>query len=294
MPDMIKATLLATFAGLGLLLAFAWLRAVRSAGAGIRPSPIQLAIGFLTDFLDTLGIGSFATTTTALRATRAIDDRLIPGTLNVGHALPTIAQALIYVTIVKVEMTTLVVMIAASVLGGYLGSGVVARLSRRRVQIAMGVALAVAASIMSCSALGLLPAGGVALGLPAALLVVGALGNFALGALMTAGIGLYGPCMILVSMLGMDPRAAFPIMMGSCASLMPAASARFIAERAVDHRAALGLTLGGIPGVLIAAWLVKSLPLDAVRWLVIVAAAYTAATLLHAARNAAPEPAATR
>lgn len=287
MPHMIKAALLASFAGLGLLLALAWLRAISSAAvSSIRPSPLQLAIGFATDFLDTLGIGSFATTTTALRATRAIDDRLIPGTLNVGHALPTTAQALIYVTIVKVEMTTLLVMIAASVLGGYLGSGVVARLSRRRVQIAMGVALAVAASIMGCSALGLLPAGGVALGLPAALLVVGALGNFMLGALMTAGIGLYGPCMILVSVLGMDPRAAFPIMMGSCASLMPAASARFIAERAVDHRAALGLTLGGIPGVLIAAWLVKSLPLEAVRWLVIVAAAYTSATLLHAARGA--------
>lgn len=291
---MIKAALLATFAGLGLFLALAWLRAVRGSQASIRPSPLQLAIGFATDFLDTLGIGSFATTTSALRASRAIDDRLIPGTLNVGHALPTTAQALIYVTIVKVEMTTLVVMIAASVLGGYLGSGVVARLSRRRVQIAMGVALAVAASIMSCSALGVLPAGGVALGLPAGLLLAGALGNFALGALMTAGIGLYGPCMILVSVLGMDPRAAFPIMMGSCASLMPAASARFIAQRAVDHRAALGLTLGGIPGVLIAAWLVKSLPLEAVRWLVIVAAAYTALTLLSAARRAAPEAAAPR
>lgn len=277
---MLKAALLAVFAVLGFLLALIWRR---HRAQTTQPSPLLLSIGFLTDFLDTLGIGSFATTTTAFRATRAVDDRLIPGTLNVGHALPTIAQALIYVTIIEVEMATLIAMIAASVLGGYLGSGFVARMARPRVQAVMGVALAIAAGIMACSALGVLPAGGEAFGLSGGLLAVAVLGNFALGALMTAGIGLYAPCMILVSLLGMSPSAAFPIMMGSCACLMPAASVRFIERGAFDQRAALGLALGGVPGVLIAAWLVKSLPLDAVRWLVIAAASYTAATLIRAA-----------
>ena len=94
-------------------------------------------------------------------------------------------------------------------------------------------------------------------------------GNFLLGALMTLGIGLYAPCMILVSLLGMNPTAAFPIMMGSCAFLMPVGSLRFIRERGYSLRNALGLAIGGLPGVLVAAYIVKSLNLDIVRWLVI-------------------------
>ena len=114
-------------------------------------------------------------------------------------------------------------------------------------------------------------------------LAIGVIGNFFLGALMTLGIGLYAPCMILVSLLGMDPHAAFPIMMGSCAFLMPVGGIRFVRTGRYHLKAALGLTLGGIPGVLIAAFLVKSLPLDAVRWLVVIVVIYTASILLRSA-----------
>ena len=82
-----------------------------------------------------------------------------------------------------------------------------------------------------------------------------------LGALMTLGIGMYGPCMILISLLGMNPKAAFPIMMGSCAFLMPVGSARFIREKRYNLKSALGLTIGGIPGVLIAAYIVREMSL---------------------------------
>ena len=89
--------------------------------------------------------------------------------------------------------------------------------------------------------------------------------------------------MILVSMLGMNPVAAFPIMMGSCAFLMPVASLRFIRFDAFSMRAALGLTLGGIPGVLIAAYIVKSMSLATVRWLVVVVVIYAAVVMLRSA-----------
>ena len=104
-----------------------------------------------------------------------------------------------------------------------------------------------------------------------------------LGALMTLGIGLYAPCMILVSLLGMKRTAAFPIMMGSCAFLMPVGSLRFIRERAYSLRNALGLAIGGVPGVLIVADIVRSLNIRTVRWLVIVVVLYTAVTMLIAA-----------
>ena len=139
--------------------------------------------------------------------------------------------------------------------------------------------------LMGLTAAHAMPGGGTALGLDGTRLIVGCVINFMLGALMTLGIGLYAPCMIMVSLLGMDPTAAFPIMMGSCAFLMPTASMRFIRRDKYDLRAALGLALGGIPAVLIAAFIVRSLPLDYVRWLVVAVVVYTAAVLLRSARR---------
>ena len=247
------------------------------------PTALHLAIGFITNFFDTLGIGSFATTTSMFRLRKVVPDRLIPGTLNVGHTAPTVVQAFIYISIIAADMTTLVAMIAAAVAGAWLGAGVVAGWSRRKVQIGMGAALLVAASLMLATQLQLFPAGGETIGVEGGRLGVGVGGNFALGALMTLGIGLYAPCMILVSLLGMSPKVAFPIMMGSCAFLMPVGSLRFIRKDAYSLRPALGLAIGGVPGVLLAAFIVKSLPLVAVRWLVIVVVVYTALAMLRSA-----------
>ncbi len=244
---------------------------------------IRALIGFVTNFLDTLGIGSFATTTSTFKFLRGVKDEAIPGTLNVGHAIPTAVEALIFIAIVTVDMRTLFAMIAAAVLGAWLGAGIVSRWPRRTVQIGMGFALICAAGLFLMKQLNLFPVGGESLSLEGTRLVIGVIGNFALGALMTLGIGLYAPCMILVSLLAMDPKAAFPIMMGSCAFLMPAGSVRFIKSGRYDWKAAIGLTIGGVPGVLIAAYIVKSLPLKYVIWLVIVVVLYTAAMMLRSA-----------
>jgi len=249
-----------------------------------RPNWKTAVVGFITAFFDTLGIGSFATTTSLFRQFKLVDDGLLPGTLNVGITLPTVVQAFIYTRLIPVDPKTLILLIGASVVGAWLGAGVVSKWPKRRIQIGMGVALLIAATIFLGGLLNFLPAGGDALALTGAKLALGLVGNFVLGALMTLGIGLYGPCMILVSLLGLTPAAAFPIMMGSCAFLMPVASARFVKSSRFDLRAALGLAIGSIPAVLIAALLVVSLPLDYVKWLVIIVVTYTAITLLRAAR----------
>ena len=252
------------------------------------PTFEQSATGFLTNFFDTLGIGSFATTTTIFRLRNMVPDEQIPGTLNVGHTPPTVTQALIYIALlggIVVEMRTLVLMIGAAVAGAWLGAGVVAGLPRRKIQIGMGFALFVAALLMLRTQLAAGPADVGTSGVTGAKLAIALTGNFVLGALMTLGIGLYAPCMILVSMLGMNPVAAFPIMMGSCAFLMPIGSIQFINKRSYNLKAALGLAFGGVPAVLMAAYIVKSLPLDYVRWLVILVVLYTAAALLRAART---------
>jgi uncharacterized membrane protein YfcA len=277
----IIAVIYAWILGRALLVAR---RATHSAAA-VRPTVAGTATGFVTNFFDTLGIGSFATTTSIFRQWRIVPDEIIPGTLNVGHTIPAILQAFIFIRIVPVDGRTLALMIAAAVIGAWLGAGVVAGLPRRQVQIGMGVALFGAAIIMSMTLLGLVPGGGSALSLSGPRLIAAVAGNFLLGALMTLGIGLYAPCMILVSLLGMNPTAAFPIMMGSCAFLMPVASVRFIRSGSYSKRISLGLLLGGIPAVLIAAFIVKSLPLTAVRFLVVVVVLYTSASLIRAARR---------
>jgi uncharacterized membrane protein YfcA len=258
-----------------------------------RASWWRLGIGFITDFLDTLGIGSFATTTTLFRLRKLVADENIPGTLNVGHALPTVVQALIYITIVEVDFTTLTLLIVAAIGGSWIGAEIVAGLPRRTIQRGMGIALLVAAVLMILTALNRFPGGGTELGLTNGKLIAGVGINFALGALMTLGIGLYAPCMIMVSLLGMNPTAAFPIMMGSCAFLMPIAGSQFIRKEKYDLRASMGLAIGGIPGVLIAALIVGSLPLNWVRWLVVVVVVYAAISLLRSSarrHQAQPSP----
>ena len=278
------AILLGALVAGGLLLAIRWRSAAREASQSGPAAPTipQLLIGFGTNFFDTLGIGSFATTTTVFRLFGLVPDELIPGTMMVGHTLPVVTQALFFITVVRVNPWQLTLLIATCVAGAWIGAGVVASLQRRAVQLGMGSALSVAAAFMLIGLAGWLPAGGTAAGLtPQAFAFALAL-NFLFGMLLNLGIGNYAPSLVLFSVLGMDPLAAFPIMMGSGAFAASAAGVRFVSAGRLHWRAALGLTLGGIPGVIVAAWLVRSLPLEVLRWLVVAVVAYASATLLRA------------
>lgn len=265
--------------------AIIWARSLSRRRQWVWPTLFQSLVGFVTDFLDTLGIGSFALTTALYRPLKIVQDHLIPGTLNVGHTLPTIAQAFIFIAIVKVDTLTLWLLIAASVVGAWFGARVVSRLPRAAVQAGMGIALLIAAVLIMLGIFDRLPTGGSALELTGSRLAIAVVCNVVFGALMTIGVGAYAPIMVMVSLLGMDPKAAFPIMMGSCAFLMPAASAQFIANQRYHVRAALGLTLLGVPAVFLAAPLVSSLSVKSLNWLVLFVVIYNALMMLRAARQ---------
>ncbi len=284
-----KTILLAGMILTGLVYLVFWFttvqrqRAARADATALTPVPATLGISFVANFFDTLGIGSYATTTSMFRFWKVVRDEKIPGTLNVGYVLPTVVQAVIYITIVEVEFVTLVAIIAAAAAGAWLGAGIVAGLPRRQVQIGMGFALLGAASLMLLSLTGIGPEPGLALGVSGVKLGIAIVISAFLGALMMLGIGYYAPCLIMISLLGMNPTAAFPIMMGACAFLMPVGSLQFIRKERYDLRAAIGLMLGGPLAVLIAAFIVKSLPLDYVRWGVVVVVIYTAVGMLQSA-----------
>ncbi len=243
-------------------------------------------IGFVVNFFDVLGIGAFAPQTALLKFTRQTEDRVLPGTLNVANTIPVLIQALIFIQIVEVESVTLVSMLLAAMVGAVLGAGIVSRLAVKKIQITMGVALLVTAFFMLAGQMNWIQGGGEAIALSGWKLAIAVSVNFLLGSLMTVGIGLYAPCMALVYALGMSPLVAFPIMMGSCAFLMPPASAKFIREKAYNRKAAVAMAIPGAIAVLIAALVVKSLPLDALRWVVIVVILYTAAVMFRSARQA--------
>lgn len=266
-----------------LIVVIRGLRARAAAGDKIKSPAGIWVVSAIANFFDTLGIGSYATTTSMFRQWKLVRDERIPGTLNVGYVLPTVIQAFIYTTIVPVDPMTLITMIAASVLGAWLGAGVVSSWPRRTVQIGMGVCLIGAAIIFTLQVANKIPGGGTLVGLTGGKLAFALVGNFILGALMTLGIGLYGPCMILISLLGMDPKVAFPIMMGSCAFLMPMASIRFVRTGGFDPKAIIGMMIAGLPAVLIAAFIVKTMPLNPMRVLVVIVVTYTAINLLRAA-----------
>ena len=249
------------------------------------PSPEALALGFVTNFFDTLGIGSFAPTMAWFRFRRLVADRLIPPTMLVGHALPTMAQAVIYLILlgVLVDPILLVGCALALLAGGLVGAPLVARAKVWVVQLVVGIALVVAAILYALTNLHLIPGGGAAATLPAALLVTAIAGNFVLGVLLNFGIGHYAPTLVMLSLMGMDPRLSFPIMTFGGALTIAGAGVRHISIGDVDLRIAVGIAVGGIPAVLIAAFVVKSMPLEVLRWLVTVLVLYAAVSVLRAA-----------
>ncbi len=280
-------------AGLALVVVWfvaAWVQSARRGHPHGTPSALQLAIGAVTLFFDTLGIGNYAPTTAIFRFLRMVRDEWIPGTLNVGSSVPVAVEAFAFVTAIAVDPLTLALMVPVGALGGYVGAGIVARLPRRQIQIGMALALVAGAMFMTLTNLGWIPGGGDAIGFSGTTLVVAVLLNFVFCAFNALGIGSYAPSLIAFSLLGMSPRSAFPVMMGSAAYGLPLAGIKFARTDRFDGRAALGIALGGIPGVLVAAFVVKSLPLVAIRWLVVVVVLYAGLSLLRSSLSATREP----
>lgn len=238
-------------------------------------------IGFVVNFFDVLGIGAFAPQTALLKFTKQTPDRLIPGTMNVANTIPVLIQAIVFIQIIEVDPITMVVMFATATLGAIVGAGFVSKLPENKIRLIMGIALLITAGFMFANKMSWIQGQGNAIGLHGWKLFVAAVINCILGAIMTVGVGLYAPCMAMVFMLGLSPLVAFPIMMGSCAFLMPPASFKFIKAGAYHRKAALSMALAGIVAVLIAAFIVKSLPLDTLRWIVIAIVLYTSFTMFH-------------
>ena len=250
-----------------------------------KPSAEGMVLGAITNFFDTLGIGSFAPTMAWFKFRKLVPDRLIPSTLLVGHSLPSIAQAFIFLILLGllVDPVLIVGCGIALMLGGLVGAPLVARTKVWRIQLIVAVALLIAAIIYTLSNLDLMPAGGTARSLPLGLTILAIAANFVMGILLNFGIGHYAPSLVMLSLMGLDPRLAFPIMATGGALTIAGAGTRHVLIGHVDLRVALGIMIGGIPAVFAAAFIVKEMPLEALRWLVAAVVLYAAGLMLHSA-----------
>lgn len=251
---------------------------------GKKHAIITAIIGFVANFLDTLGIGSFAPSSAAFKMTKSVDDVLVPGTLNVGDTVPVCVEAFLFFGFVEMDVLTLVLMLVASVLGSALMANVVSKFDRKKVRYALFVGLFLLATSVLMKVMNWGPFGtvGTAMSLRGIKLVIAVVGNFVFGALMSIGVGLYAPCMAMVLALGMDAGCAFPAMMGSCAYLMAFGNGpKFIAEGKYDMFASWMQAIFGACGVFVAYLFVESLSLNTLTKVIVVIVYFTAFLYLH-------------
>jgi hypothetical protein len=250
-----------------------------------RPNVEALGLGAVVNFFDTLGIGSFAPTTAWLKFRRLVPDRLIPPTMVVGLTPPAMAQSIIFLILLGVLVDPLLLFgcATATLAGGIVGAPLVARARVWIVQLTVAIGLALAATAYAMTSLQLFPGGGVATGLPLSLTLVAIAASYGFGILANFGVGNYAPTLVMLSLMGMDPRLCFPIMATGGSLMGAGASVRHISIGQIDLRIVLGLAIGGIPAVLVAAFIVKAMPIDILRWLVFVVVLYTSAVMFRAA-----------
>jgi uncharacterized membrane protein YfcA len=249
------------------------------------PSVEAMLVGAVVNFFDTLGIGSFAPTAAWLKFRGVVPDRLIPPTMLVGLTPPSIAESIIFLILLGVFVDPVLLFGAslALLMGGLLGAPLVARSRVWVVQAVVAFALLLAAAAYAMTNLHLFPGGGTASSLPIALMAVAITACFFFGILLNFGVGTYAPTLVMLSLMGMDPRLCFPIMAVGAALTGSGASIRHVRFGQIDLRIVLGLAIGGIPAVLVAALIVKSMPLELLRWLVILVVLYAAAIMARAA-----------
>jgi uncharacterized membrane protein YfcA len=278
--------LIALLVPLGLAILFFTVILTRAAiAARAAPKGEAAMLGVVVCFFDTLGIGSFAPTTAWFKFRKLVPDRLIPPTMLVGLTPPVMVESIIFLLKlgVKVDPVLLFGSAVAVLMGGLVGAPLVARARVWIVQLTVAVGLLLAAIAYAMSNLDLFPVGGTAAGLPATLTIVAIAASFGFGILLNFGVGNYAPTLVLLSLMGMDPRLCFPVMAGGAALMGAGAGAKHIQIGQIDLKVVLGLALGGIPGVLVAAYIIVTMPLAVLRWLVIVVVLYAAAVMIRAA-----------
>jgi len=231
-------------------------------------------------FLSSIGVSDFAVSTVFYRKAKLITDKLLPGTLNTQCVIPVAAMALTFISTIKVDTLTLSICIISQVIGAYFGSRFISKLSLKSIRKLIGTGLIIATTFIIASKLSLIPSGGTAFALSPIKLAIAAMLLSIFGALNNMGIGSYAPTMVTVYALGMDPVAAFPIIMGASTFSIPIGSIQFIKRKEYSRKITLFAATFGLLGVLVGVCFIRKLDISMLQWLIAAILLYSGTSML--------------
>lgn len=234
---------------------------------------------FFLFLLSALGISDYAISEAVYPKTHWVPTKKLPGTLSVQCTIPAAIMALAFVKSVKLDILTLIIPIICQALGSYIFPRFAVRLPVKTIKRIMAIGLLLAGFFIVAGKVGWVPAGGAATGLHGWKLLVLALLTFLAGCLNTIGIGSYSIVMVTVYMLGMNPIASYPIMMGASGFSVPLGSSQFVKMGAYSRKISLFTSIFGSLGVLVAVFFVKNLNISVLQWIVVVVVVYSAVTM---------------
>ena len=256
-------------------------------------NPFAMAISeFVIFLLSTFGVSDFAIGASLYPRLKWVEGKKLPGTLNTACVIPVAVMALAYISSIEVGYATLIIAIVAQVVGAYVSPRFVVKLPVTIIKRFISVGLFVAAAMILAGKFNIFPTGGDATSLTGFKLVLLGVLSLVYGALNNIGIGSYALTMATVYALGLNPGVAFPIMMGACTFSVPVGSMQFVKLDSYSRKITLFAATAGVVGVLVAAFVVKSLDVSALQWLVAAVIIYSAITMLLSTRKKA-EPAKT-
>lgn len=249
----------------------------------LKNKALHFIIGIVVNFLDALGIGNFATTVATYGVFNLVEDKKIPGTLNVGTAIPVIFEALMFTSTVKVEFSTLIPFVVCGVIGAIVGNRIVSKVSAKIVTKGMAIGLLIAALMMFAGKFNIIPVGGDLTGITGIKLIIACVSNFILGIALCFGVGNFAPSMCIIYFLGMSPMVSFPLMMCTGAIATPTTGLMSLKQGLIDRTAVMGLAVGGVIGVGVAVFVVKNMSISTLQWVVIAVVLYSSISMFRKA-----------
>ncbi len=284
-----KAGIIVAIILINLYFLYVFISDLRKNHAVIFHSPgnsiLILVYTLLLYFFGTFGIPDFAISSSVFLKTGWVREEDLPGTLNTESVIPVAVMAICYISFVDVAILTLIVPIAAQILGAWVSPQFVMKLDRKKVRICVMFGLFTASLMLLLSLLGIAPNAGNLFELHGWRLVLCGVIGFLGGVLNNLGIGSFSVMLAFLYCLGLSNLAAYPIMMGACAMSVPLGSTQFIRAGRYSRKITLFSSVFGSAGVMLAICLVKSLNAVVLKWVVLGICLYTAISLLLSLRK---------
>ncbi|NBX84934.1 MAG: sulfite exporter TauE/SafE family protein [Gammaproteobacteria bacterium] len=215
------------------------------------PQKIKLmASGFLAFVADCIGVGSFAVNIALAKFLNTFSDEELPPMVNGAQIVPGALEAIFFMQLINVDMTTLIVLVLGTCIGGILGGHVVSKLSKQAIRFSMMICFSFIICLIISKQLNLMPVGGNLTALTSWKLLIGFFAMLVCGALTSVGIGLFAMVQGVLFLLNVSPAVAFPIMTTAGAMQQPLTTLVFLKQKKIPLKRTFFVSLGGCLGVL--------------------------------------------